>query len=153
MKRIIFLILTALAMNGLVKAQSPYYYRTGDTIVGRSPIYFYQWWSDSWLADTNHRLTGARVSESEPQNFMYFPCGEILQYCYTETPLNIIGIATSCAPNSSFGGDYGENPSWQEYVRLYEAYENDFVLLKEVPYSYSTPVRYMDIKYRGFLTD
>lgn len=149
MKRIIFLILTALAMNGFVKAQSPYYYRTGDTIVGRSPIYFYQWWSDSWLADTNHRLTGARVSESEPQNFMYFPCGEILQYCYTETPLNIIGIATSCAPNSSFGGDYGENPSWQEYVRLYEAYENDFVLLKEVPYSYSTPVRYMDIKYRG----
>lgn len=153
MKRIIFLILTALAMNGFVKAQSPYYYRTGDTIVGRSPIYFYQWWSDSWLADPNHNLY--RTGDAEPQITpgvlaSFWPHGELLQYCYTETPLNIIGIATTCdiLHTSHMPGD---NPTLQEYLRLYEASESEFTMLKEVPIDLSVPGRYMDLTIRGGL--
>ena len=56
----LFLILT-FAFGSLLPRmaeaqQSQYYYLTGDTIVGRSPIYFYQWWSEAWLTDTNHKL-------------------------------------------------------------------------------------------------
>ena len=142
-KSFVVLFLSLTIGSGMLSAQSQYYYRTGDTIVGRSPIYFYQWWSENWLADTTHRITILFFgSESEtnfyssylPQNinFLGIPNGELLQYCYTETPLNIIGIATSCSPFFS-ANDPGENPSWQEYVRLYDATEDDFVLLKPVP--------------------
>ena len=148
MKKLLYvsIVLLAFMMPKVSEAQqSQNYYLTGDTIVGRSPIYFYQWWSEAWLSDTSHKLTLLFGSESEPQNFWLIPFGEILQYCYTETPLNIIGIATSCVPEFS-ANDPGNNPSWQEYVRLYDAAEDDFVLLKQVPYSYGTPVRYMELE-------
>ena len=136
--------------NGMLNAQSQYYYRTGDTIVGRSPIYFYQWWTENWLADTNHKIIGhfgpgeAYTYNSGVPAFFINPYGEVLQYCYTNTPLKIIGIATSCAPFDS----QNENPSWQEYLRLYDATERDFILKKEVQYSYNTPVRYMELVYK-----
>ncbi|MCR4932018.1 MAG: hypothetical protein K5918_06235, partial [Bacteroidales bacterium] len=56
-----FLFCVGFLMPKAANAQSPYYYLTGDTIMGRSPIYFYQWWSEQWLADTSHRLSLTRV--------------------------------------------------------------------------------------------
>lgn len=164
MKRILYcLLFTAIiSVSGIANAQSPYYYHTGDTIEGRSPIYFYQWWTEDWLADPYHKLTFYR--DREPQSHQnvyanYWPHGELLQYCYTETPLNIIGIATSCEI-VEYGFEFRPVPPdanlvFQEYLRLYDANEESFTLLKEVPYNTGTPKRYLKTTLRrnGYLDD
>ena len=144
-------------------AQSQYYYRTGDTIVDRSPIYFYQWWSDNWLADTSHRLYLSHIDWTEWRNWyptelsgqygasLYFlPHGEFLQYCFTDSPLQIIGIATAAVPTvDNHPIEFPYEPEYNEHLRLYEADRTSFTLLKEVEWNYYTPKRYMKIDVRG----
>ena len=150
MKKTSFLTVLCLSLLSSlsVSAQQSEYYHVGDTISGRSPIYYYQWWSETWLADTSHRLTAF------PRNYFSekYPGfhGEILQYYYTDTPLQIIGMATSCIKTSP------SNPSYEwtrdflypEYIRLYDASEESFVLIKEIPYDQQTPKRYMNLELR-----
>lgn len=159
-KTILFLFLLGIIIPKIIVAQpqSQYYYRTGDTIVGRSPIYFYQWWSEAWLADTSHRLALTRVLWHDGfLNYELFggahdliPHGELLQYCYTEIPIQIIGIATSAVVAGPSGiDDLGGEPEYQEYLRLYEADRDNFTLLEEVPFDRHTEKRYMKVTFRA----
>lgn len=140
-----------------VSAQESYYYHVGDTITGRSPIYYYQWWSEAWLADTSHRLTvlcdpieiyggGPGI----PPIALGFH-GEILQFFHTDIPIQIIGIATTCITTqiSSYWIDFHSDPLYPEYLRLYDATEEDFYLLKEVQYDRRAPKRYLDLDLRN----
>ncbi len=126
--------------------QSPYHH-VGDTIYGQSPIYFYNWWSENWLADTSKRLYAGLLPDPRVH-------GEYLQYYYTEEPIQVIGIATTAITRYI----YGEfNPTeeldvetlFPEYLRLYDASVDSFVLVKEVLYDRSVPKRYMHLDYRA----
>ena len=144
-RKIIIAVLFALSVWN-VSAQESEYYHIGDTINGRSPIYYYQWWSEAWLADTSHRLA-AYLNHSYAPGLIH---GEYLQYYYTDVPLQIIGIATSCRTYSYYTSvyDWGRNPLYPEYVRLYDASEDSFSLLEEKQYDRNTPNRYMNLNTR-----
>ncbi len=156
----VLLFCAGFLMPKVSEAQSSYYYHTGDTIVGRSPIYFYQWWSEQWLADTSHRLVHGHINWRHPSDWPYewaryttglfVPHGEMLQYCYTDTPLEIIGIATAAIVTGIYGNNDlpGYTPEIQEYLRLYEASEDTFMLLKEVPFDHTLEKRYLEINTR-----
>jgi len=170
MKKILFFAAFAFVLVAakVCDAQSQYYYRTGDTIVGRSPIYFYQWWTEDWLADTSHRLFCA-VPQLNPWDYWpeypeYYnplftgvhrvPHGELLQYCFTDRPIQIIGIATaavSAGPHQCIELPY--TPCYNEHLRLYEADDTSFTLLKEVEFDFYTPKRYMKTDLREYLYD
>ena len=136
---------------------SGHYYHVGDTINGRSPIYYYQWWSENWLTDTSHRLRLGSPYIYEPVTNETMPAegllhGEELQYYYTETPLQIIGIATSCVTASIYHGDWWDRDMlFPEYLRLYDASVDTFCLIKEVQYDRNTPKRYMNVDIRDNL--
>lgn len=156
MKKIIFLTVSCFFMlsTWTTSAQPSEYYHVGDTINGRSPIYYYQWWSEAWLADTSNRLSANRyyplyyefVSMDYPATLH----GELLQYYFTDTPLKIIGIATSCIITSehNFSLEWPGELLYPEYLRLYDATEGSFDLLKEVQYDRSTPKRYINLDVR-----
>lgn len=160
MKRITLtsFILCGLMIQNISNAQQSEYYHVGDTINGRSPIYYYQWWSEAWLADTSHRINAQRsygIRFVESSNYFH---GEQLQYYYTDTPIQIIGIATSCRTMPLHAGfvDFNLDPLYPEYLRLYDATVDDFVLLEEVQFQRQTPKRYMNIDIRvppGFYND
>ena len=144
----------------LASAQTPeyQYHRVGDTIVGRCPIYFYQWWTDDWLSDTSHRLISMPWREDifptaagpgEISGAPY-PHGEVMQYGYTDTPLKIIGIATSLyISDFNLWDTVGMEPVFQEYLRLYDASDDGMMLLEEVPYDIHTGKRYMKVDSRN----
>ena len=77
--------------------------------------------------------------------------GEVLRYCYTEEPLNIIGIASAtfvyclCYPFTPSD----DEPIHQDYLRLYDANDMEMVLVGEVPFVNKSPKRYMDLDIRG----
>ncbi len=147
-----------------VEAQQPNvnYYLTGDTIYGRSPIYLYDWWSEAWLADTSHRLAVCNfVDDYNPpasaaqwavfggmSNTMW---GELNKYYYTNSPLQIMGIATA---SKVITGRYCAScndgvPFYQDYFRLYDAKSDTFQLMAEVPWRIDAPQRYMHIDLRS----
>lgn len=137
-----FLFLSLLLSGLPLQAQTQSeYYHVGDTIVGRSPIYFYQWWSEDWLADTSHRLHSMCI---EP-----YIHGEYLQYNYTDEPLKIIGIATSMVIKRTGWYEDALYPTERpEYMRLYEADGDIFTLLKEVEFDCFSPRRKMRVPVR-----
>ena len=171
-KSILFKALFLLLLAPLhVYAQSSYYHKVGDTIFGKDTIYYYQWWSDTWLSDTTHRLEfnymeiapteiifglyegGGYVFTGDPIVGNRCPNGELLQRFYSKNPLNIVGIATSL----TVGGNHVERilgePTYPQYLRLYEATEDSFYLVKEVPYDFHGPKRYMKTDYRFGIMD
>ena len=141
-----------------ISAQPSEYHHVGDTINGRSPIYYYQWWSEAWLADTSHRLTVlCEILETlggPMETYQIFHPGgfhgEMLQFYYTDIPIQIIGIATTCVTKAitSYWLDYDGELLYPEYLRLYDATEDDFHLIKEVQYDRHTPKRYMNLDLR-----
>lgn len=161
MKRFFYFItLICLALPSVSKAQNQYYFNEGDTIHGRDTTYYYQWWSEQWLAsDSMHKLN------------LWFPFytfyitsihGRIVKYNYTEQPLNIVGIATSFF-NMCINGRYAYEhgipfmepcdvlPERQEYVLLYEADTSrlQFYEVGRIPIDYTKPARYMNVDYRS----
>lgn len=152
MKNSYFFVLSCLLVivAGTTKAQESEYYRVGDTINGRSPIYYYQWWSEEWLADTSHRLNATTAVQYLNTSYIGFH-GELLQYYYTDTPLKLIGIASS-----SIARSYGiipesyTDPLYPEYIRLYDASVDTFELIKEIRY-FRRPDsrRYMNLDIRA----
>ena len=167
---IIFLPFVAFTQN----SDNQIYFRTGDTIHGRSPIYQYQWWSEEWLSDPSNRLRlvvadelgyCGEVSISFAASFpqLHWMEGEVSRYCYTEQPLKIIGIASALytVPHvySSRYSPYGYNgnfwddnpPAEQEYLRLYEAdtARNSHRLVGEIEWDYSKELRFMDVDIRS----
>jgi hypothetical protein len=145
MKKIVITILFVLVLLPSLTLQAQTqseYHHVGDTIVGRSPIYYYQWWSDVWLADTSKRLHASCIGP--------WIHGEYLQYNYTDEPLQIIGIATSAVMKraGAYEDDLFDIPQ-PEYMRLYEASGGSFVMLKEVEYDWYTPRRKMKVPVRS----
>ncbi len=142
-----FVVVLFLSVSKL-SAQS-HYHHVGDTIVGRSPIYFYNWWSDIRLADTSKRL---RVFKGiDPFPLLH---GESLQYFYTETPIQVIGIATTLIP-ARFQVSILEMDTvtcMPEYLRLYDAFEDNFQLVEEVMYSHrDVSPRYISLTERSLV--
>ena len=152
MKRILLSIcflLFCTATNN-ISAQNQYYFNEGDTIYGRDTTYFYQWWSEQWLAsDPMHKLF---LFPFTLTSYAYQLHGKILSYNYTEQPLNVVGIATS------FFNFYrglpptpcDTLPERQEYVLLYEADTSrlQFYEVGRAPIDYTKPARYMNVDLR-----
>lgn len=139
----VFIIIFALPLSPLTAQTKSHYHNVGDTIDGRSPIYFYNWWSDTWLADTSHRIAYAMD---------YFAVhGETCQYFYTDTALQIIGIASSCIVNRRYGysllieDETTDTLPKPEYLRIYDATTDDFPLVAEVMFDRDIPKRYMNL--------
>ena len=160
MKRIFYFItLICLALPSVSKAQNLYYFNEGDTIHGRDTTYYYQWWSEQWLAsDPIHQLNLWHFSLSASDVTFH---GKIVKYHYTEQPLNIVGIATSffnMCINGLYTYEHGlpfrepcdVPPERQEYLLLYEADTSrlHFYEVGRIPIDYTKPSRYMNVDYR-----
>ena len=141
MKRIIILFILMLTVAATMQAQRPRHY--GDTINGRNPNYFYQWWADEWYAldsvdeTTLHpaaeilydgRITSAQIS---------------LDYMYTRRGINIIGLAVAAGTI-----DYHE-PIQQESLLLYDARPDTLILLKSVPWHTFDSFLCMNVEYHN----
>ena len=151
MKKMLFVcLLLFLAMPLVCDAQHQYYFNEGDTIYGRDTIYHYEWWSEQWLAsDPMHKL----FLKPSSLGFNVFDVhGRVVQYNYTEQPLNVVGIATSFY---NFDRRHPATPcdippERQEYVLLYEADTSrlQFYEVGRIPIDYSKPARYMNVDLR-----
>ena len=150
MKRsIYFILIICLALPFVCHSQNQYYFNEGDTIYGRDTIYHYEWWSDQWLASSP-------MNKIQLWNSMFTSPfhGRIVQYNYTDQPLNVVGIATSFynynIANSGFRQPCDIPPERQEYVLLYEADTSrlQFYEVGRIPIDYTKPARYMNIEQR-----
>ena len=117
MKRI--LVIAGLLYGMAAAAQTPPV--TGDTIYGRNPTYLYQrLWADPYdsvipqTVDYNFEIPGGEYGV--PLEYVY--------YYYTDTPLNIIGLAMSGSISYDVTGWVSVNDTdlthWCEYLRLYK---------------------------------
>lgn len=155
MKTIRMILIACMAIMMLpmrVDAQHYVYHNIGDTIHGRDTIYHYQWWSDEWFNSTpnnNHRLyLQYYCTWPEPTNSSRT---EIVRYCYTATPVNVIGIAGAVFPCMAGTGYWNRCDSTRlpEYFRLYDACVDSFPLKASARYRASDPHRYMSIVERS----
>ena len=146
-------------ITNFVAAQNQPYFRVGDTIRGRDSIYHYQWWSEQWLSDPTHHLNLKWSVEDTSVNpdlqyhpFNYFHYldiygnGVILRYCYTDQPLKIVGIASSCHVRR-YGTIVDTQPLFSEYLELWDADtgRNAFNRLAQIEWDHTQPNRYMEI--------
>ena len=142
-----FILIIYLALPFVVIAQNQYYFNEGDTIYGRDTIYHYEWWSDQWLASSP-----LNKIQLLPSHFVNTFHGRIVQYNYTDQPLNVVGIATSFYHylTSNFYSPCDIPPERQEYVLLYEADTSrlQFYEVGRIPIDYTKPARYMNIEQR-----
>ena len=148
---IIAILLIAIGLQFSARAQSQYYYKVGDTIRGRDTIYHYQWWSEQWLSDTTHRLEFINYYTYGYDYHYYDGFGPYLRYCYTETPLKIVGLAGCIEVQRPYpyAAITDENPEYDEYLLLYDAQTDDFPLIGSALFVNVEPVRYMDIDLRS----
>ena len=131
------LCLSSLSLNAQ-DTDDTLYHRVGDTIRGRWPAYYYQWWIDEWIDDTNHH----RLFPDSPT---IFQADRILQYNYTNHPIKIIGIAVCCNaskfsipgyPNAFYEPNFRtDSLSLPEYVFLYDAYADSCPLRFQAEWS------------------
>lgn len=73
-------------------AQSRYYHIVGDTVRGRSPIYYYDWWP---RVDTAFLEDGPVVSYPEDSMIHVYKQEAGYMKHYSSTPLSIVGIAST----------------------------------------------------------
>ncbi|MBP5516336.1 MAG: T9SS type A sorting domain-containing protein [Bacteroidales bacterium] len=158
------------------------YHNVGDTIMGRDTIYFDQWTPDEYLADSTHTIEDIDNAISDSLFYLQHQTpvgdgidpdtsatrrilslvftGEILRYCYTDHPIEIVGLAAAIEPVWMVGGA-GQSDQWHtthdpdstwlpEYLLLYTYGERDsFNLAKQVRWRKSDPVRYMKQSFRN----
>ena len=137
-----FILIIYLALPFVVIAQNQYYFNEGDTIYGRDTTYFYQWWSDQWLASSPMN----KIYSSIDAGIGFYIHGRVLQYNFTDHPLNVVGIATSIyGYNGNFYQPSDSTPDRQEYVLLYEAdtSRQQFYEIGRLPIDFTKPARYM----------
>ena len=157
MKKLFLFLVFFLGSLLPIQAQSQYYHKVGDTIRGRDTIYFYQWWSEDWLSNPNHKLYYDLHLRDNDMWFAEYDCinatGRYVRYNYTEQPLKIVGLA-GCVRVSVSHGTWGTmdmevEPFHEEQLLLYDAQTDAFPLLAEVPFTRVEPVRYMELPLRG----
>ena len=132
MKKQLFLLAFCLLSVSACFGQPRHY---GDTIYGRNPNYFYQWWPDEWYALDSPSVSLQHLASTDEDDFRYvYHTGAVmngqicLDYMYTPRGINIIGLAVSAA---AIG--YRE-PLMQESLLLYDARHDSLSLLKSVPW-------------------
>lgn len=149
MKKILFTIVFVMsAMCRMLLAQGHVYHNIGDTLRGRDTIYHYQWWDETWLQD-NGPLTHGMIMGSDFDIFDA-PIGKVLRYCYTQEPLNIIGIAAAYQAVRLFPDDPGWNTYMDslntvEYLLLYDACADSFPMKASLPINGTEPYRYITL--------
>ena len=80
------------------RAQSRYYHLVGDTIRGKSPIYYYQWWPTLNTNNESPTLISACGSDSFTGYLRFTP----------DSTLRIVGMAATAV---SYENVYAENPT------------------------------------------
>lgn len=131
------------------QAQRRIYHNVGDTIDNFDTIY----WTEDWLRPF--------MNDSSEAFYYYKPplpplSGMTLMKCYTSTPIQVIGLASSFFPNNTPRGgspytwSYTEN--WpisetreQEYMLLYKAYPDTILPLLSLPINLSDPYRILKV--------
>lgn len=133
MKKII--IITLLLSPIALMAQNWVYHNVGDTIFNRDTIYYDDWWIDDW-SDSN------LVAVHEFADIPHYQASVVLKYCYTDQPLNIIGLAVvaNCGQLLFENIDSMDLP---EYLYLYDATPDSFPLMKQIQWHATDPKRYM----------
>ena len=136
----LFLALMPLAGN----AQKPFYHNIGDTIDFLDTIY----WRPAWY-DRYARLD--TITAQFPSG-LQFPriAGEVLMRCYTDKPLQVIGIASSVKMYHDYNDFLGlDSLRLPEYLRLYQVHPGDSLELKlEFKYQLTDPHRTINIEYK-----
>lgn len=126
-----------------VFAQRRIYHNVGDTIENLDTIY----WTEDWFRSHAFDTTKIFGNGKAPLPF----AGECMMKCYTETPIQVIGLASSFYP-------YQNNPSgnWsitetheQEYMILYQAYPDTQILKLKLPINLTGPYRILKMNARG----
>lgn len=161
MKKILWTLILTGTITNFVTAQNQPYFRVGDTIRGRDSIYHYQWWSEQWLSDPMHHLNiRAAVEDTHflgrwDNNYLHYNVntgnGVILRYCYTDQPLKIVGIASSCIMFNVHTINLVDRPSIRpEYLELWDADtgRNAFNRLAQIEWDHAQPKRYMEVNTR-----
>lgn len=99
-EKISILVWVALIFGaGGAAAQSHYYHLVNDTVYGMSPIYYYDWWP---TIDSNGLVQDSIIFPIEEDRFLrlmrdggHYPNRGIFQFHTTDTPLKVIGIAST----------------------------------------------------------
>lgn len=125
-----------------ISAQRRIYHNSGDTIDNIDTIYWTEDWFRSFVFDTTkykRDITTSLVGGS---------C-EALMRCYTETPIQVIGMASTFYP---FGTQTHPSENWpitqtntQEFMLLYQAYPDTTVLKLKLPISLTDPYRILKV--------
>ena len=139
------MIIALIGLSWGLSAQQPqqprqYYHNVGDTIYDSNAIYFWQWHPTRWIDSSRHNDIAANLIFCEWYD-------DILSYCYTDHPINIIGIAGACTIHRI---DHLAPPDTimprREFLRIYDACPDSFPLKKEVEWHHVPPDRYLSLK-------
>ena len=145
-KTISNIALIAVAITAM--AQAPH---TMDTIFGREPTYFYQYWFDT--IDCGNPIKPSYLAHTDI-NCWWNGSTEIAKWNHTDSALSIIGIAISACvvdPTYRFSSWYGATindttfDDWHEYLRLYKPTRDSLELLAEATYNAGDTTRMMSV--------
>ena len=125
-----------LAFFGIgVQAQENLYHHVGDTIVGRSPIYFYEWWNEQAIADS----VQLECTSQPPKGYT----DALLRYNYTDKPLNIVGLAGAMLSFDIWDREI-DSTYYPEYLLLYEADSYGYHGVDSVVWNLRDPYRTLE---------
>jgi len=147
-------LLVVMAVGGRVQCQYSdlYYHRVGDTVEWKANNGYYSWWElQSFFEDrlalmpSNYYM--AYVQDSVENATHQFACGYwdstiILQKFYTPMPLKIIGIAGCIERINLYTGER-DTDGIQEYLYIYDADSDAFMMKAQVPWSTFDTCRYL----------
>ena len=135
------MIVALVGLSWKLSAQQPrqYYHNVGDTIYDSNAIYFWPWHPARWVDSSQHNRLGCCPFDGDWYD-------DLLTYCYTEQPINIVGIAGACTMMDIVHRTQVDTMPRQEYLRIYDACPDSFPLKKEVAWHPTAPDRYMSVK-------
>ena len=148
MKRYIYTTLLLAVVMSLLPvaagAQKYVYHNIGDVLYEPDSIYFSTWnWHEWYNAGPDHF-----ISWGIPNSGYGFFNGIVLKYCYTDHPINLVGLATV---SMSEGDTHGDTTWFPEYVLLYEARADTMEELARIRWRSTDPSRYMILEGRAYI--
>ncbi|MCR5423848.1 MAG: T9SS type A sorting domain-containing protein [Bacteroidales bacterium] len=141
MKKQLFLLAFCLLSVGACFGQPRHY---GDTIYGRNPNYFYQWWPDEWYALDSVGNSLRHLAAESRSSFASSTVNDgliCLDYMYTPRGINIIGLAVASGAR--------DEPWQQESVLLYDARPDTLIPLQSIPWHISDSCYYMNVEFHN----
>ena len=142
----LFIVLALIFCSHILRAQNP---RPIDTIMGREPTYYYQFWFDS----TDYYNDNNNACRKDINSSHYT---ELAKYNYTDSALRIVGVAAVVSVENNNGDplpppDQPDPPTvtivddWVEYMKLYKPTGSGMVLLASQTYSILDTVHWMKL--------